>query len=338
MTSKTLSLHYHQLLVSITPAKEVKITGWLGAVIRNNLLFAADQIRLPDEKKSLREFVAAIPLRENHPFYAELKNGFPAPYTITLNSHAQSISPVKELKKGEIISFTLSLIGTVAIHYRSFLQAIREMCRHGMGTPISSFLLIDVCEVSPHNELNLLMTGENILASNLKYPVTLDPCKKPDSERRTNMLQLTLTTPTKLYRPSQKTDTQISYQDKLNCFPSFYQFIRSAAFRFFKLSILYLPPHNPKFIKPLQDELEHLIEKAVSPTLYSADLQQVVLPNTLKKETINKINLSGYVGTLSFQGHFNNFLPLLLFMQNLGVGHDVVFGLGKYEVKIIKNR
>jgi len=335
MISKMFALHYHQLLVRITPAKEVKITGWLGAVIRNNLLFAADRIMLPDEKKSLREFVAAIPLREDHPFYAELQNGFPAPYTITLNSHAQSISPVKELKKGEIISFTLCLTGTAATHSLSFLQTIREMCRHGMGTPVTPFLLIDVCELSPHNELNLLMTGENILTSNLKYPVTLEPYKQPDNERTAGMLQLNLTTPTKLYRPSQKTDTQISYQDKLNGFPSFYQFVRSAAFRFFKLNILYLPSHNPEHIKPLQDELEHLIEKAVSPTLYSADIQQVVLPNTLKKETINKINLSGYVGTLSFQGDFNDFMPLLLFMQNLGVGHDVVYGLGKYEVKII---
>lgn len=332
MISKMFALHYHQLLVRITPTEDVKITGWLGAVIRNNFLFAADQITLPGKEKSLREFMGTIPLRESHPFYAELQNGFPAPYTITLTSHTQSISPVKKLQKGEIISFTISLIGTGAIHYRSFLQAILQLCRHGMGTPISPFLLIDVCELSPHNELNLLMTGENLLASNLKYPVTY---KQPDSERTACMLQLNLSTPTKLYRPSQKTDTQISYQDKLNGFPSFYQFIRSAAFRFFKLNILYLPSHNPDLIKAMQDELEHLIEKAVAPTLYSADIQQVVLPNTLKKETINKINLSGYVGTLIFQGHFNDFMPLLLFMQNLGVGHDVVYGLGKYEVKII---
>lgn len=334
MISKIYSLHYHQLLIRITPSEDVKITGWLGAVIRNNFLFATDKITMPDKGKSLREFLSAIPLREDHPLYAELQNGFPAPYTITLNSHAQSISPIKELKKGEIISFTLCLIGTSATHYLSFLQAIREMCRHGMGTPISPFLPIDVCELSPHNELNLLMVGENILASSLKYPITLESYNQLDNKCTTGMLQLNLTTPTKLYRPSEKTDTQISYQDKMNGFPSFYQFIRSAAFRFFKLSVLYLPTSNLDLIKPLQDEMDRLIEKAVSPTLYSADLQHVVLPNTLKKETINNINLSGYVGTICFQGDFNHFMPLLLFMQNLGVGHDVVYGLGKYEVKI----
>lgn len=339
LKKKGKALYYHQFSIRITPTENVKITGWLGAVIRNNFLFAAEQVMISERQETLREFINTIPLPQSHPLYGELRNGFPAPYVISLDSHAQCIHPAKFIRKGEVVSFSLFIIGNASLQYLYFLQAIQSMCSRGFGNQMTPFLLMDVFEISDQQDSHLVMVGENILSTVLKYPITIKECDDCNGLQGETLLRLDLTTPLKLYRPAPKTESQFSYQDKMNGFPSFYQFIRSVAYRFFHLTELYTSPDDKESMETKRNELETFIQKATSAILHSADIQHVTLPNTLKKESINRANLSGYVGALHFKGSLSAFMPLLLFMRDLGVGHEVVFGLGRYEVKLkIKNK
>jgi hypothetical protein len=58
----------------------------------------------------------------------------------------------------------------------------------------------------------------------------------------------------------------------------------------------------------------------------------VTLQNTQKKEKVNEMPLAGYVGEQIYGGYFREYVSLLRFMAELGVGNEVVYGMGKYEI------
>jgi len=76
------------------------------------------------------------------------------------------------------------------------------------------------------------------------------------------------------------------------------------------------------------------LEKAGQPLLKSAAIQHINLQNTQKKGMKNEMPLAGYVGEQKYTGHFSEYLPLLKFMEKLGVGNETVYGMGRYEVEI----
>lgn len=70
-----VNLYYHRIDVRIVVMQDTTFNAWPGAVIRNNLLFASEQILVPDGI-SLREKINKIPLSELHPLYRDLSGGF----------------------------------------------------------------------------------------------------------------------------------------------------------------------------------------------------------------------------------------------------------------------
>lgn len=45
-----------------------------------------------------------------------------------------------------------------------------------------------------------------------------------------------------------------------------------------------------------------------------------------------RMKLGGFVGTVSYEGDFRDFLPLLVIGQYTHIGKNCTFGLGKYEI------
>ncbi|MDR2773767.1 MAG: hypothetical protein LBC19_03310, partial [Tannerella sp.] len=78
---------YHRFEIRMIAVDNVVFDAWTGAVIRNNLLYAADKVRIESENQTLRERIDAFPLSETHPLYKELKDGFPKGYVLTDFSH-----------------------------------------------------------------------------------------------------------------------------------------------------------------------------------------------------------------------------------------------------------
>jgi hypothetical protein len=313
------------------------LDAWPGAIIRNNLLYAAEQIKI-EANLSLREKINQCPLNENHPLYKELVNGFPKGYLIAMSDGYQAEAIIK---KGELFCFSLYLIGSLSDYYYAFIEAIQWMCDQGLGHPIVPFALVDICENGATTavetrrapSLHLLRMGTTDMSNQLIYPISYADFQSIQAHKDEKVIEIKYLTPTILFKPVNKKNKTISYQDKSNGFPSAYQLIRSVLYRMFKLTILYAHPNEPDVAKELMDNIEELVDDATNLSLISADIQKVTLQNTLKKETENKMPLSGYVSIQRYEGYFNRFLSALRFMEALGVGNEVVYGLGRYKVE-----
>ena len=327
------SLFYHRYTIRIVSKEKTVFDAWPGVVIRNNLLYAADKIMIPDTHNSLRQFIDQLPLSESHPFFKKLQDGFSRGYKINIPDIPINNQDIL-MKKGSVFSFSLILIGSMNRYCSYFFDAIRKMCENGLGHPKVPFSLIEIEEKSPKNESRIMATGTMNLTDTPLYPVRFADFLSIQAQSKERKIQIVYETPMNLIKPKRKKDYQLSYQDKCNLFPGFYQLVRSAAYRLEKLCSLYVFPEEGEKAVKLRETVETYLENAGLPTLYSADIQHIQLKNTLKKEQINNKPLTGYIGKLVFEGYFNKYLPLLKFMEELGVGNDLVYGLGKYSVEI----
>lgn len=57
------SLYFHELKIGISATDKVYLEGWLGAALRNNLLYAAERVQVGG-KISLREIMNILPITE----------------------------------------------------------------------------------------------------------------------------------------------------------------------------------------------------------------------------------------------------------------------------------
>ena len=306
--------YYHRFDVQMSATRDVSLEAWPGAIVRNNLLYAAEQVRIQKTGRSLREQIDTFPLDNAHPLYKELKEGFPKAYVLTYFSHTDMTGTTVSIHKGEVFSFSLLLIGRFNDYRYYFFEAIREMCERGIGKPLTPFQLLAISE-------------------NPASPVSLSDFMSQETDNKSSEITLRFQTPVILYRLKEKKNTQISYQDKSNRFPGFYQLTRSALSRLQKLHALYVEPTDDSPLLFEESLLETYLETAGRPLLQSATIQHINLPNTPKKGMKNEMPLAGYIGEQKYAGYFRQYLPLLKFMAELGVGNEVVYGMGRYEVE-----
>jgi hypothetical protein len=306
------NLSYNRYDVSMCAISDVAFDAWPGAIIRNNLLYAAEQIRIQKTNRTLREQIDHFPLLENHPLYRELKEGFPKGYVLTDFSHTAITGSSIVLRKDDIFTFSLLLIGNFNDYRFYFFEAIREMCERGIGKPLTPFLLSGIAELPP---------------------VFLSDFMQTEHEINADELTIRFLTPVNLYRLSPKKNTQLSYQDKTNRFPSLYQLVRSSMLRLQKLYALYAGTTDDTASLIDEATMDSWLEKAGRLMLKSADIQHINLPNSQKKGKKNEMPLSGYVGEQKYAGYFQPYIPLLRFLAALGVGNETVYGLGQFKIE-----
>jgi len=326
-------LYYHRFDIRIVSTESVRFIGWSGAVIRNNLIYASRQIQIK-ENKTLENIINEVTLNEDHPLYKELNNGFPKGYILAFPELTGQQQDGMHINKGELFIFSLILIGRMVQYRFKFFEAVQRMCEHGLGYPIQSFKLVDISENNPKGPHRLVVAGKETIESELHFPVSLSDYARFQASGNQHRLLIQYLTPVCLYKQHPKIDRRQSYQDKCNGFPSFYQLVRSAAYRLLKLTILYLSPEDSELPEQLNEYIEEYIENASVPVLTQCNIQRITPQNTLKKEAPNRMTLSGYIGEQVYEGLFNHYLPLLGFMEELGVGNEVVYGMGRYEVEV----
>jgi hypothetical protein len=334
LLKKYSSVYYHHFRVRMIASDDVVFDAWTGAIIRNNLLYAANNVRIEETDRTLREQIGAFPLNETHPLYKELKDGFPKGYVLTNFSHSDMQSSTVSIGKNEIFSFSLILIGNLSEYKSYFFQAIRQMCERGIGKPPTPFLLLDISEQSlSGGESQIMAVAQTDLSEQLRYPVRLTDFISDNEPDEFSEITVRYITPVIFFRLKNKKNTQLSYQDKCNRFPSFYQLARSTFFRLQKLCAVYVP--DEEYDPALFDsELSvAYFEKAGHIRLQSANIRYVMLKNTQKKEKPNEMPLAGYTGEQVYSGYIRGYITLLRFMEELGVGNETVYGMGKYEVE-----
>jgi len=324
-------LAIHRLDIRIRATVDTYFNAWIGAVIRNNLLYAAAEIQLPEHDISLYQYCTQFPLSANHPLYKELKDGFPAPYYLFVLAE-QHPAELKCLHANEEFTFSLILTGKIARYFTCFIQAVRLMCQKGFGVDSKPFILIDIREISALNENRLLAFKTEDLSDKLTYPVQIGDFRDSPFALK-DCIQIQFESPVCLIKPKRKIEPA-GFQEKSNAFPSFYQLARTAAYRLEKLHALYAMPDDPDNYIASHECIETYLEQAARMQLEKAAIQKTYLLSSQRtNRNENRIPLSGYMGEMIYRGDYRPYLPLLKYMELLGVGHELSYGFGKFRVK-----
>ena len=300
-------LTYRKIDIRFFVEKNIEISAWPGAILRNRFLYAAESILCADGL-SLHQHLSTIPLVENHPFYNQFKGGFPKGFFFDCSSLSHSGNKLT-LRKERIYRFSLVLVGSCIDYYPFFLMALERMFADGIGNPRVSLKLVDCSEVDFNN-----------------FDLTLQSSDKKGE------LSLIFNTPIALVNTTRVGDN--GYQNKLNNFPSFYQFMRSFLYRLTTLEMLYVSPND---LSLMPNEIDSAIESYIADTYTSfltrADLTYEKLYSTPRVGANNVYVFGGYSGTLSFDNVSSHYLRLLESFYPLCVGNDINFGLGNFSIQ-----
>ena len=115
------ALQVARIQVTFTACVDTQFDGWIGATLRNNLLYASRQVTCQSTSGSgsLYDRLMQLPIPRSHPVFEQLKGGFPKGYTVRFDT-PPDYSPVFTLKAGESLSFSVSLIGQMISFASSF--------------------------------------------------------------------------------------------------------------------------------------------------------------------------------------------------------------------------
>ena len=295
-----------RLTVRFFAGERISMRFWIGSVLRNRFLYAADQV-FDEQGVSLRRHIDTLPLPEEHLLYAQLRGGFPKGFLFDCSDLPYK-APGFILEANQVYAFDLVLIGNTIAHKPLYIEAVRVMLQHGFGHPIVPLTLIDITEQP------------------LKRYVA-----NPDAGSDKVNVELILKTPVSLFLPAKEDGN--GFQNKLNGFPSFYQFIRSITYRLMTLCILYAGDPIPIGKEQMDSQVEQYIQPAVQAFLLRANLCWEKRYNTPKKGENSVYTMGGYTGRIVFGQVPAHYLPLLAFAERLGVGANINYGLGCFQVR-----
>lgn len=320
-------LYCHRLEIRFSPMDDISMNCWIGAVFRNGFLYASSKVCDFDDNVYLFDKIESIPLPEEHPYYMQLKGGFPKGFFFDCSNFEDDRKGFS-LKKDRIYSVDLCLIGKSADYYKLFIQAIGQFLLEGFGKPRVPLCLIDVVEKSIDEDENLLFTEEGEVDSALKYPIKFSQLLTlNEDDSKSSVVELDFKTPVALVSPKTR-GRNSGYQDKLNSFPSFYQFMRSALYRAYILTMLYVDNTVGTDREQSECAIEEYLQKASEAFLIYANIRYAKLYSTPKKARDNIYVFGGYVGKLTFADVSDMYIPIVRMISYLGIGNDINYGLG----------
>lgn len=295
-------LPFCRMRVRFFASAEVASRYWIGAVLRNRFLYAADSVT-DRQGLSLRQIIDTLPLPDNHFLYRQLKGGFPKGFFLDC-SELPFDNKGFILESERIYTFTIVLVGNMAEYKSMYIDAAKKMLCSGFGHPVVPMTVLDITE-EEHSTSPVYKYGDE--------PVDL---------------HLVFKTPVCLVRVSK--DGGRGFQNKLNNFPSFYQFMRSLVYRWVTLSILY--DGNSQFgsLDEMEEWIEHSISSSYKPMLLRANLFYMRLLGTPKVGEDTLYSMGGYSGRLIFGNVSSALLPVLHAGSQFGVGADINYGLGQF--------
>lgn len=327
---RSLSLCYYRLQIRFFADTNVRIGAWIGAVLRNNFLVQAEQVKGSDGI-SLFAHMEALPLSDEHPCRKQLQGGFPKGIWLDCRDIPYN-NRVSLLNADRIYSFRVIIAGRYIQYYEEVVEALKRMLDVGFGHPGVPLKLIDISECDEAGTTRLLCHPDFHVVQAPRGAIRLSDFVLDNSAPERALVKLQFETPVSLIRPKVKKAAAISFQDKLNCFPSFYQFMRSLVYRVSTLDMLYGEMGNDLGL--MENEIDDYVLQASEAILQKADLDYRKVRSTPKKGTNHVYVMDGYTGTLVWGDVPSKYLPLLVFATGLGVGNNVQYGLGSYSITI----
>lgn len=329
---KPISLSYYKLNIRFYAEEDVRLDAWIGAVLRNNFLVQAEQVKDTDGI-SLLAHIEDLPLSDGHPCRKQMEGGFPKGIWVDCRDIPLS-RQVSYLDAKRIHTFSILLAGRCVRYYESVVEAVKRMLDVGLGHPVVPLRLVDISETDETGKAHLLCHPD---LDALRIPccaTRLSDFVLDGSAPERVVVRIMFETPVCLIRHKVKKEAVVSFQDKLNGFPSLYQFIRSLVYRVSTLDMLYGGDASGLGLR--EDEIEDFVRRASEAILLKADLEYRKVRSTPKKGNDHVYVMEGYMGELMWREVPSEYLPLLAFAVGLGVGYHVQYGLGSYSIDIQK--
>lgn len=258
----------------------------------------------PDGAKVMRKYVA-VP----HPFIIE-----------------PPLERKMGYKPGDELTFGLTLIGKAIDYLPYFIYTFDELGNIGIGNGRGKYALKAVRQVPAvcRKDLPAEENGDLIYSSETKKLTSFHPedlhinTVTRDEDDQASALTLNFLTPARIY-----------HNGKLTCDLEFHILIRQLLRRISMLS------HFHCGTDPAQWDFQGLINKAKEVKIKNKNLRWFNWQRYSSRQE-QKINMGGFVGEVTYEGHLTPFLSLIRAGEILHVGKAATFGLGRYEM-IINN-
>jgi len=217
-----------------------------------------------------------------------------------------------EYLQGEIIDFGLNLIGKAIDYLPYFIFTFEELGKIGIGKHKGKFSLQDVYSLDSEKGERLIYRGDQKKLQNL-FSVEY-PFKDGVAWNNSDNLTLTFLTP-----------ARIRYNGSIGNRLEFHILIRNLLRRISSLAYFHCDED------PSQIDFNGLINKAKNIELNSNHLRWYDLERYSSKQD-TRLRMGGFVGEVTYQGDFSEFISWLKAGELVHVGKGTAFGLGKYEM------
>jgi len=227
------------------------------------------------------------------------------------------IEPPLETKEdyfpGESLIFHLVLMGRGIRYLPYFIVVFREMGEAGIGRGRRPFTLEDVTAVGLEESQSIYSSKTNTVQNlDLSFSGSQFLNKLPDNVEN---IKIVFETPIRL-----KDGGKIAGR------PEFHIFFRQAMRRLSALSYFH---HG----ETLEADYAGLSERARSISLIENSTSWHDWERYSRRQQ-QRMNLGGLVGTAVYEGKMDEFLPWLFLGEQIHVGKNTVFGLGKYRISV----
>jgi CRISPR-associated endoribonuclease Cas6 len=240
--------------------------------------------------------------------------------------HPFVITPPLEEKRiyrqNETFSFELTLIGKSIDYLPYFIYTFDELGKMGIGKGKGRYNLEDVGQRTKvkgeglkDEEAILIYSGKDKTLRNNFRILKIDDLGPFDLSPSTLHFQFL-------------TPTRLKFDGSLSPRPEFHILFRNLLRRISLLSYFHCG-------EELSLDFRGLIEKSREITVQKENLTWFDWERYSNRQN-TKMKMGGFIGTITFGGDLEEFMPFLLLGKYIHVGKGTSFGLGKYEVQAAK--
>ncbi len=294
---------------------EARLPGYLGSTLRGSLGWALKKTSCALRRQQcadclLREQCGYAWVFETECYGPEktgIVNARPHPFVLQPGSQKHD-----EVAAGQQLAFGLHLFGRGNDYLPQLVYAVRLMGKSGIGA-------------GRRHGLGRFILERGTCGDSIVYTAEEDVLHRPELEcldikamqerHDTTTVTVTLQTPLRLKRNN-------SLQREL----PFAELVRACLRRISTLEAAY-GPGEPKLDYP------GLIRRALDIETVQNGIRWRKLYRWSNRQK-KKISLSGLSGSSTYRGELNEFLPLLRYCEEVNIGKQTVFGLGKLQIDV----
>jgi len=216
-------------------------------------------------------------------------------------------------KKGEILKVGLTIFGDMIDYFPYFVYTFIRMGKRGIGYQRKKYKLSSVYNLGQKgDEFTVFKNEDQKLIINYKKIESPDIIKQRTQRKN---ITLNFNTPLRL----QESGKIITDPDSIT--PTL--IIRNIERRIIVLSHFFCHSDNIKLETEINDDEISISDNRLKPYYWKR----------YSSRQNKNIDLSGFIGKITFHGNIKKYYPLLLIGEKINIGKNTLFGLGEYLIE-----